>query len=319
MSLQDYLYVDLPKLMSLHAQVSGSGTGAQAAAEQLANANPSHLAALEAELAAQGYLLDLTQGGVSRSLRNAQLRRTLATTLCVKVMGRVVIEDYQRLRRSMDTLPDDVAFVNKSVQASVRNTDDFRQTELTIAAEAEQLKEDSDRDSRAASQSRIAQMKSDLDDAINAATTVHGAEQWVLDGLKSWIDNHLAGIVNLRVYPSLQFADEQVFGNLKRECFVEQNLDSLHFAMGANPSSSITLVGIVTSVPAEEADAFDPLVEFDRETLSNPQTFEKGSREVLKSINTLEQLTRTCHFPRVMVQPLLVYRSFAPNPSATVG
>ena len=318
MPLVDYLYLDLPKLTSLQAQVSGSGAGAQTA-EQLANASPAPLLALEAALAAQGYLLDLTPGGSHRSLRDTSLRSALSKTLCVKLTGRAVIEDYRRIRRSIDALPEAVAFVNKSVQANVRNTDDYRQTELTIAAEAEQLKEDSDRDSRAATQSRIAQMKADLDDAISAATTATGVEQWVLDGMKAWIDTYLSDIIKIRVYPSANFPDEQVLGNLKRECFQEQDLESLHFALGADPTSSITLVGIVTTVAAEDADAFDPLKEFDRETLSNSQTFEKGSSEALKSINALEQLTRTCHFPRVMVQPLMVYRSFAPNPSATVA
>jgi hypothetical protein len=312
MPLIDYLYVDLPKLISLASQLSGT-------AEALADANPARLQALEAALAAQGYLLDLSASDPNRSLRDAGLRGLLATTLCVKVTGRAVIEDYPRIRKSLDALPDAVAFVNKSVQASVRNTDDFRQTELTIAAEAEQLKEDSDRDSRAASQSRIAQMKADLDEAIGAATTATGVEQWVLDGMKAWIDTYLANIINLRVYPSASRPDEQVFGNLKRECFAEQNLASLYFALGANPTSAITLVGMVTSVPADEADPFDPLAEFERETLSNPQTLEKGNRDVLKSVNTLEKLMRTCQYPRVMVQPLMVYRSFAPNPSATVG
>ncbi len=323
MSIRDYLYIDLPKLISLHGQISGTAGGsiatAAVSADDFAKAHPSHLLELETALATQGYLLDLAQGSGSRSLRAPNLRNALANTLCVKVTGRAVIEDYQRIRRSMDALPDGVAFVNKSVQAIVRGTDDFRQLEMTIAAEAEQLKEDTDRTSRAASQGRLLQMRSDLDEAINAATTVSGVEQWALDGLKTWIDSYLPGIINLRVYPSSEFPDEQVIGNLKRECFQEQNLASLQFAHGASPSLPITLVGIVTSVPTEDADTFNPLAEFDRETLSNLQTLEKSNREVLKSVEALENLTRTCNFPRVMVQPLMVYRSVAPRPSATVG
>ena len=138
MPLLDYLYVDLPKLMSLHAQITAGGTGSQAVAEPLTTANPSQLVALEAILAARGYVLDLTQGSPNRSLRDPSLRGRLATALCVKVTGRAVIEDYQRIRKSIEALPDAVAFVNKRVQANVRNTDDFRQTEMTIAAEAEQ-------------------------------------------------------------------------------------------------------------------------------------------------------------------------------------
>ena len=72
----------------------------------------------------------------------------------------------------------------------------------------------------------------------------------------------------------------------------------------------------MTSVPAEDPDSFNPLAEFERETLSNPQTLERSNREVLKSVNAVENLARSCSFPRVMVQPLLVYRSFLPNLSA---
>ena len=318
MSIRDYLYLDLPKLISLHGQISGTAGGQLASAEGFANAHPSHLLTLEKALVAQGYLLDLAQGS-NVSLRTSNLRNALANTLCVKVTGRAVIDDYQRIRRSMDALPGGVAFINNSVQAIVRGTDDFRQLEMTIAAEAEQLKEDTDRTSRAAAQGRLLQMRSDLDEAINAATTVSGVEQWALDGLKTWIDSYLADIINLRVYPSTKFPDEQVMGNLKRECFLEQNLASLQFAHGASPSLPLTLVGIVTSVPAEDPDSFNPLAEFERETLSNPQTLERSNREVLKSINAVENLARSCSFPRVMVQPLMVYRSVAAKPSSTVG
>ncbi len=319
MPIRDYLYVDLPKLTSLHSQLTGASGASIASAEEFSKAQPSHLLTLESTLSAQGYLLDLDEALSSGSLRTSNLRSALTDTLCVKVTGRILIEDYQRIRRSMDAHPDGVSFVNNSVQAVIRATDDFRQLELTIAAEADQLKEDTDRSSRAAAQARLLQMRSDLNEAVNAARVVSGVEQSALDGLKTWIDSYLLGIINLRLYPKSEFSDEQITGNLKRECFHDQNLASMQFAYGTCPSFPMTLIGIVTSVPAEGTNVFNPLAEFDREMLSNLQTLEKSNREIMKGIDVLDDLARTCRFPRVMVQPLLIYRSVAAKPSATVG
>ncbi len=317
MPLLDYFYVDLPKVASLHSQLVPAGSR-DATPD---GAKPSHaaLAAFERDLAAQGYLLDLTPDGTRRSLRDPAQRQNLAATLCVRVTGRIVIEDYERIRRAMDTLPEAVAFVNKSVQTSVRSTDDFRQLEMTVVAEAEQLREDTDRTSRAASQARLQQMKSDLDEALRAAITATEVDQWMLDGLKSWIDTYLPGVINLRVHPLADSVDEHVFGRLKREHFFEHGLDALHDAGGATPTAMITLVGVVSAVPVEGPDAFNPLVEFDREGLTNAQTLEKSHRDVLQNMDALAQLARACRYPRVMVQPLMVYRRFDANPRATVG
>ncbi len=318
--LLDYLYVDAPKLASLHGQMTYAGASARVAAAdaawEAAKPQPHQLMAMEGELSAQGFLLDLTRDSLARSLRDPALRKQLGSTFCIKVAGRAVLEDYQRIRRGLDTLADLVAFVNRSVESGVRNTDDFKQLEMTVTAIAEELKENTDRTSRAESQSRLQQMKGDLDDAISAAATVQGVDPWVIEGLKTWIDSHLAGAIRLRLYPAMDSPDEQVLGNLKREHFQDPSLDAMHFLRGAMPTEALTLVGIVTALPTAGPDAFNPMAEFDRDELANPQSLEKAHREALGSLDVLEQLARSCRFPRVMVQPLMLYRSVKPNLAA---
>lgn len=318
--LLDYLYVDAPKLTSIHGQITFAGGSTRPTSSDLgwsaAQPQPSQLMALESELGAQGFLLDLTLDSLPRSLRDPNLRKQLGSTFCIKVAGRAVFEDFQRIRRGLDTLADLAAFVNRSVESGVRNTDDFKQLEMTISAIAEELKENTDRTSRAESQSRLQQMKGDLDDAVSAAATVQGVEPWVIEGLKTWIDGHLAGAIRLRLYPAIDSPDEQVLGNLKRENFQDASLDAVHFSRGSMPTERLTLVGVVTALPTAGPDPFNPMAEFDREELTNPQALDKAHRDALGRLDVLEQLARNCRFPKVMVQPLLLYRSVKPNLAA---
>jgi hypothetical protein len=69
------------------------------------------------------------------------------------------------------------------------------------------------------------------------------------------------------------------------------------------------MVGIVTSVPRESADNFIPLIEFEKDGLADHELIERAFRGVFRGFDGIEQMIRTCRFPRVLVQPLTVYRS----------
>ena len=117
MPLYDYLYVDLPKVISLYSQITGGVVESRETTLEHARSadnkrhydfkvfrhdaggtendksglkefiKPHHslLAELEHELATKGYLLDLTKRASSRSLRDPELREVLSTSLCIKI------------------------------------------------------------------------------------------------------------------------------------------------------------------------------------------------------------------------------------------
>lgn len=90
---------------------------------------------------------------------------------------------------------------------------------------------------------------------------------------------------------------------------------SFHFTYGSFPTEALTMIGIVTSIPTEEGEQFKPLSEFERSDLADHESVERGFRGVFRGFDGLEQMIRTCRFPRVLVHPLTVYRSVAPNRS----
>jgi len=344
MPLYDYLYVDLPKVISLYSQITGGVVESRETTLEHARSadnkrnydfkvfrhdaggnesdksgikefiKPHHslLVELEHELAAQGYLLELAS---NQSLREPKLRQMLSTSLCIKVTGRAVIEDYQRIKGVANTFPEVAKFINQSIESGIKDTAEYREIQGKLDDLTEQLKGEKDRNVRASHEAQLKKSKANLAGMISSVASVKGVDQWILDGLKTWIDAFLPGIINLRLYPSLERPDEQIFGHLKREHFEDRDQSSFHFTYGSVPTESISLIGIVTSIPTETEDVFNPLAEFAREDLANSESVETGFRGVFRGFDGIEQMIHTSRFPRILVQPLIVYRSVEPNAS----
>jgi hypothetical protein len=347
MNLYDYIYVDLDKVISLYSQMTGGvveiierSTERSRTADNKRNYDfkvfkhdaggtdtdkgssketikPHHalLKEMEDALATHGYLVDLTEPETFRSFRDPEFRAQLKETFCIKVRGRAVIEDYERMKGIASAFPEVVKLINKSSESTLINSTAYIELKDQLAAAEETLKNIKNRNSRANEQHRINLAKDALSTLVASATKVGVVDQWILDGMKTWIDAFLPGIVNLRIYPSIDRPEEHVFGHLKKPCFEDLDASSFHFTYGSFPTEDLTMIGIVTSVPSEEGEQFKPLVEFEKDELADLESVEHGFRGVFRGFDGLEQMIRTCRFPRVLVHPLTVYRSVAPNPS----
>lgn len=281
MPLYDYLYVDLPKVISLYSQIIGGVVESRETTQEHARTadnkraydfkvfrhdaggtdndrsgtkeviKPHHslLAELEHELVAQGYLLDFTRQVSSHSLRDPELRKVLSTSLCIKVTGRAVIEDYERIKGVAGAFPEVVKLINKSIESGIKDSAAYKQLQGELEGLTVQLKDQKDRNARASKEARLKEVKANLASVVSSIASVGVVDQWILDGLRTWIDTFLPGIINLRVYPSLERPDEQIFGHLKREHFEDRDSSSFHFTYGSVPTEPISLIGVVTSVP----------------------------------------------------------------------
>lgn len=347
MPLYDYLYADLPKVISLYSQLTGGvvesretthehgstadnkraydfkvfrhdagGTANdKSGTRELVKPHHAVLAELEGELTRQGYLLDLNAGGAERSLRDNELRELLASTLCLKVTGRAVIEDYERMKGISKDFPEIAKLVNKSIESGLKDSPEYKELSETLQSLGAEIKAETDRNQRARKEEKLRQLKTQLAQVVSSAGKVGVVDQWILDGFRTWVDAFIPGIINLRLYPSLQRPDEQVFGHLKREYFEDPNTSSFHFTYGTVPTERLSMIGIVTAIPTEALDAFDPLAEFQRDDLATNESVESGFRGLFRGFGGLEQMVRTARYPRVLVQPVVVYRSVEPNGS----
>lgn len=347
MALYDYLYVDLPRVISLYSQLTGGivesrettrehsksvdnkraydfrvfhhdagGTANdKSASKELVKPHHSVLVELEDELRKQGFLLDLDAEGCDMSLRDLHIRKLLGATLCVKVTGRAVIEDYERMKGIAKAFPEITKFINKSIESGVKQSQEYLEIQKQLEDLAPDLKGEKDRNKRATAEAKLRKLKSDLAQIAGSASSISSVEPWILEGFHTWVDTFLPGIINLRVYPYLERPDEQIFGHLKREYFEDSDTGSFHFTYGSKPTEKISLIGIVTAIPTEAPDYFDPLAEFAGGGLKDSEAVESGFRGLFRGFDGLEQMIRTSRFPRVLVQPIVVYRNVEPNKS----
>lgn len=347
MALYDYIYVDLEKVISLYSQLTGgvvelreANIESVQAADNKRNYDfkvfkhdaggttedkeglkevikPHHslLTELEEKLAADGYLADLTDQANLYSLKDADFRCQLKSTFCVKIAGRAVVEDYERIKSIAGVFPEIVKLTNKSCESAIRQLPAFIDLQKQLDNIEQENKQNKNRNDRVKKELQLKSAKKSMNDLLLTATKVEVVEQWILDGLKTWVDTFLPGIVNLRIYPSRNRPDEHFFGHLKKQCFEDSDSNSFHFTYGSLPTENLTMIGIITSVPTEDADTFTPLAEFQKVELTSVESVESGFRGVFRGFDGFEQLIRTCRYPRVLVYPLMVYRSVEPNPS----
>ena len=347
MQLYDFIYVDLEKVISIYSQMTGGivevlerntedsrsadnkrnydfkvfkhdaggTTNDKSSLKEIVKPHHALLSETEDALAANGYLIDLTDPAIAKSFRNPEFRAALKETFCIKVSGRAVLEDYERMKSIADAFPEVVKLINKSSESALLSSPAYADLKSDLDSAGKALKSIKDRNERSREEQRLTTARNELAKLVTAAAKVGVVDQWILEGMKTWIDTFLPGIVNFRVYPNLNLPDEHVFGHLKKRCFEDAEFGSLHFTYGSFPTENLTMVGVVTSVPDEGGETFRPLAEFEKSELADYETIENGFRGVFRGFDGMERMIRTSRFPRVLVQPLTVYRAVAPNPA----
>ena len=351
MPLFDFIYVDRQKVSSLYSQLTGgvvevretsSETGRDSdnkrgydfkvfthnaggvdreKSTERATIKPHHalIVELEAELRNQGYLLDMVTSEGDISLSSPSVREQLKNTLCVKLKGRAAIEDYERMRSITEVFPKVSSFINKSIHESLKTSAEYRDFEKLLLEKKAELKAIKDQRTRAAMETEIKVYREQVESMIKKAS-VGEVEPWILEGFRTWVDSFFPGIMTIRLYPRGHAPEEHVFGHLKRSGLEDMDSTAFHFTYGSLPSEELTLLGVVTSVPKDGDEDFRPLAEFDKEGLKDFETVEKGFRGLFRGFDGIESHIRTLRHPRVMVQPLVVYREVQSNqPTVTRG
>ncbi|MDA9090677.1 hypothetical protein N9J84_01080 [Porticoccaceae bacterium] len=342
MNLYDYLYVDLDKVISLYSQLTGgvvelretqsekgstsdnkrnydfkvfkhdAGGTTQDREQDRTTIKPYHalLQDLEVELSSSGYLLDLAHIENDETLKDTELRGTLKNALCVKCTGRIVIEDYERMKKIGQDFPEIVKLINRSNAESLKDDPEYQRIEQQI----KDLESTAgDKNKRAKAKKQAKELRETLETLLSTSTAVDMIPQWIFDGMGTWIDAFLPNITNIRVYPFEEENEEHIFGHLDATNFTVADPTAFHFTYGSFPTEEFTMLGIITSVPSVEDESFAPLQEFEKEELEDYESVENAFRGMFRGFDGMEAMVRTCRYPRVLVHPILVYRETSPN------
>ncbi|MCI5209208.1 MAG: hypothetical protein D3910_10535 [Candidatus Electrothrix sp. ATG2] len=236
--------------------------------------------------------------------------------LCIKAEGNILLEDYERIARIADEHEGISKFVNCSIEANILNSPEFKDFSDKIALEKKEIINMKNTSAKKRRKGELKKAEDALQDLINSKL-VAKVDDWIIDGIKSWVRVLLPDVFNVRLYPFADLANFHVMSNVKREFFLDGNTESLHYLFGAKPTIKATMLGVVTSVPQKDENIFKPMEEFselDRdENKDNNLLFEKAFRGMFRGFDGLEELIRTCRYPRIMVQPIAIYRAVKSN------
>ena len=271
------------------------------------------LSKVEERLKQVGLLSDLASLGLTGSGDVEAIQSHIGQCPYIKAEGKSVIEDYRRFSTVSQQFNDIVQFISRSAVESVKESEAYLSAKDEIDKAKSSLKSISDRNERAREGQRIKALESELEKT--AESGLGGVDQWILDGTQLWIKTFMPTRINFRIYPFDSAPSFQILCNLKRECFVDEDLQHLLYGYGQRPNVELTVTGLITSIPPKDGYNFDPLAEFkelsdaagsDDSDSENHKALELAFRNVFAAFEGMEDFVRYSRYPNVTVHPIAV-------------
>lgn len=346
--IKDFMYLDMEKVSSLYSQLSGgivqsveaSSTtsensknlrnydfkifkheagGTETESQALKEVRVSHhdiYNELESDLFEKGYAAEIGVDITREAVESGEATKIFESALCIKVEGDVVLEDYERITRIAHNYEDIVGFINSSIKSNLTDTPELKKIIDKVDAMKDDIKKLKNGAAKTKKKNELIDFEKNLS-ALLSSREIGKVDSWIIDGLKTWVRVFLPDVFNVRVYPFEDSENFHVMSNVKRKFFLDDDTESVHYLFGSKPTIKVTMLGVITSIPKKDGDSFDPMKEFESENLdedgNESQSFENGFRGVFRGFDGLEEMIRTCRYPRIMVQPIAIYRAIRPN------
>jgi hypothetical protein len=264
---------------------------------------------VEQRLEKAGLVTDLSTLPSSESSPEV-IRAALGDRPYLRAEGWSVIEDYRRILAISTRFNEIVGFVARAGQETAKNSPEYQQLQGLISEATESAHRTSDRNQKAVQKARLKDIQSKLDEMTK--TQLETVDQWLIDGMRVWIETFMPTRINFRIYPFPECSSFQVLCNLKRDCFVDSDLEHLLYGYGNRPNVTLAVFGLITSLPPVGDPRFDAMREFkERADLSPEESFEVGFRGLFAGMDGMEAFARYSRYPNVTIHPIAVYRSFA--------
>ena len=265
---------------------------------------------IESFLSSIGLVVNLNKEVVAGEETIESIHEILQDKPYIIASGSSVIEDYQRILLISEKFNDLSKFIGTSAMENIKKSSEYQQIEATIDEKKKALKLIKDPNEKAKAKAQITALAKTIDQMLQSQ--ISGVDQWILDGIKLWISTFMPNRINFRVYPFPSCPSFQVLCNLKRDSFVDQDIEHLLYGYGTKPNLPLSIFGLITSIPLKSGSSFDPLSEFEGITnLSNEMVFEKAFRGMFGALEGLENFVKYSRYPNITVHPIAVFRSFS--------
>ena len=230
--IKDFIYLDMEKVSSLYSQLSGgivqsveaSSTSAEnnknlrnydfkifkheaggtdSESQALKEIRVSHheiYNELENELFKEGYTAEIGVDITKEDIDSGEATKIFENALCIKTTGYVVLEDYERITRIAHNYEDITAFVNNSIKSVLNDNPEFKEITDQIDIMKDDIKKMKNGQAKTKKKNELNEFESNLN-ALLDTSQIGKVEEWIIDGLKTWVRVFLPDVFNVRVYP----------------------------------------------------------------------------------------------------------------------
>lgn len=266
---------------------------------------------VERALFSGGYALDLNAAMIEQDASAAIIRETLAEYSCVRVTGLASIEDYQRLTHIAERLNPVLEFIERCGRSTLESSEEYQALRQMVEEQKAVAQREKDRNKRAAAMKQVKESERKLEGLLAEALKLDRIEPWLVDGIQLFVDTFLKNRVVMRLYPFHEVPEFGVLANLKRDSFVDTDIENVLFAYGPRPNLQISVLGIVTSMPSIGEHPLERIriAQKLQSQKSEEEAFEEGFRGAFEGIEELERFVRYSRYPNVTLYPLAVYRT----------
>lgn len=265
---------------------------------------------VEQRLLEAGLVTDLAGVVDADDASPEAIRSAMGTRPYLRAEGNSVLEDYRRILAIAEKFNDIVDFIVKASQETARKSPAYVELQQMIAVEDTAADQIRDRNAKALKKAQIKSMRRQLEDLLKPQ--LNAVDKWLVDGMHLFVNVFMPSRINFRIYPFPGCPSFQVLCNLKRDCFLDSDLEHVLYGYGNRPNVPLAVFGLITSLPPREQPTFNPMQEFeDDPNLAKAAAFEQGFRGVFAGMEGMESIVRFSRYPNVTVHPIAVYRSFS--------
>ena len=261
------------------------------------------LAQLE-EALESGKLVTDANGLLKSGLDVSSVRESAANMPYVRATGKIIFEDYPRLKALAEDFHQISGFLNRcglhDVKLSQKAESELKKIEslfIDLKYSVDEKDRAKTRKKIAASQKALEAEESDLEPAIST---------WLVQGITDWIERFAPHRRLVRMNAVCGEETLQFVGSLKLECFVDQDLDHVLFAYGERPAEDVSIFGLVTNIPLPPKRQEEEIE--DESDDDEDATMSSAFETIFESMSGVYQTMNPVYFPRMALHPIALYR-----------
>lgn len=331
-TIRDLIYFDFEKAASLFSQLEGGlpdkiTESHETSGDQVSKRNYDLLSVIKAEFGEVSsdkhsvieakilhhdlfnkieFLLD--KFGMVSNLSNFEtdllldpeaIHQAIGETPYIKATGWTMFEDYNRLGDVMSNFNDLIEFIQRCSLGELNKEID----KLNVRGKK----------NKHSKEGKI--LKKFLDEGK--------LDDWLIQGLSLWLETFMKDRLHLMIVPFEDCPSVELLCNLKKDCFVDDNLSHILYGYGNRPNIKLSVFGLITSMPPEEENGFNifnqvsnevdmddkaECVEEGEEDGSNKDKFEKAFRSMFPALEGIESFSTFHKYPRIILHPIAVFR-----------